>query len=336
MTEWRRAPALLYAAALAVACAPMPPVDPGAVEMLELSTPPPVLLRGAEAISTLTLEGAARAGGSLWIGYSVQDPRGEWHDVPARRVTIPASGERVTAEMAWSIPSSAPHGFYRVVMAVWTAPPSAPGAARLLSTDRRDAFRVAPTRNAGDRLDSERWERGEHPLGREGVARGNVRPTAQGIELVLPPGGYSGAELRTVGRVGHGRYTARLRAPDAPGSFTAFFLYQDVPEGNDEIDIEIFNDGTRRALLNAWVGGELVNQAEVVLPFDPATGFHDYTIDHRPDLLTFSADGTELARFTDRLPGAPMKVMLNAWWPKWLSGPVPTSERVAAVERVTW
>lgn len=180
------------------------------------------------------------------------------------------------------------------------------------------------------------WEAHERPLGRGFVLARNSLRDGDDFVLRLEPADANGAQFRTPNRFGTGSFAADIRCARAPGSICAFFLYEDESDDSDEIDIEIFNDGTRRALLNAWVAGELVNQAEVVLPFDPATGFHDYTIDHRPDLLTFSADGTELARFTDRLPGAPMKVMLNAWWPKWLSGPVPTSERVAAVERVTW
>lgn len=336
MNRWLRNLAFLSAIAPIAACAPMPPVEPGGAQLLELVPPEPVLLPGEEAVSHFSVRAIDPEGGAVWIGYSVQDPRGVWHDVAARPVSLPGADAAAAATMSWSVPDTATRGFYRVVVAVWTAPPDAPGARRLASVDRRDVFRVAGTRDRDDRLDTVRWERGEHGLGRGGVSRGNVRASGDGVELVLPPGSYGGAELRTVERVGHGRYTVHLRAPDAPGSFTAFFLYEDVPEGNDEIDIEIFNDGSRTALLNAWLDGELVHQAEVVLPFDPAADLHDYTIDHRPGELTFFADGTELARFTDRLPAAPMKLMLNAWWPEWLSGPAPTVERAAVVDRVWW
>lgn len=306
-----------------------------AVEVVRFTTPPGVALPGERAVSSLTVRNAGSRPRTVWIGYSVQDPNGRWYDVPSHAVTIPAAGIAPAQAKAWPVPASAVSGFHRVAMAVWDAAPETERAVRLASADRRDAFRVARVRDTGDALDTTRWLRADHPLG-----RGLVRPEHVGagggrIRLHLPVGHCDGAEIRTAHRHGHGRYTARLKTPRAPGSLTAFFLYEDVAGGNDEIDIEILNDGSRRVLLSAWVGGEQTRTATVLLPFDPAAGFHDYTIDHRPGELRLEADGRLLARWTGGLPARPMRVSVNAWWPAWLSCD-PAADRAVEVERIAF
>ena len=180
------------------------------------------------------------------------------------------------------------------------------------------------------------WERGDHPLGRGFVRPGLVASSSRSVRLELDDDGRDGAEIRTSERVGFGSYTVRMRTPYAPGSLTAFFLYEDVATGNDEIDIEIFNDGSRLALLTAWMDGEQVRQDSVPLPFDPADGAHEYTIAWQAGAIDFAADGAPLAEWGGRLPRRPMKLMLNLWWPRWLEpAPLP-GPRAAEVEWVRW
>jgi beta-glucanase (GH16 family) len=125
-----------------------------------------------------------------------------------------------------------------------------------------------------------------------------------------------------------------MKVPDAPGSISAFFLYSDVSGGNDEIDIEIYNDGSRQALLTAWVAGRMERNTTVILPFDPAAGYHDYTIRWSARDLVLLADGARLARWTSGFPRQPMRVMANVWWPTWLSCvPVPAG-RELSIERI--
>ncbi len=191
-------------------------------------------------------------------------------------------------------------------------------------------------RDPDDRLDTGGWERGDHPLGRGGVAAANVAVEAGRARLRLPAGTHAGAELRTRERVGYGRYTARLRAADAPGSLTAFFLYQDVEGGDDEIDVEIPGDGSWRVLLTAWLAGRQTRQVEVVLPFDPSAGFHEYTIDHRPGRLAFLADGEFLTEWRGGTPESAMRLMINAWWPVWLEASGGRGDAATEVEWVRW
>jgi xyloglucan:xyloglucosyl transferase len=138
--------------------------------------------------------------------------------------------------------------------------------------------------------------------------------------------------VRSAERVHYGEYSARMRAPVAPGSLSALFLYQDVRGGNDEIDLEIHNDGSRRALLTTWLGGKAVREARVELPFDPAAAVHEYTIRWSPAEVAFLADGILLGRFTSGIPTRPMRLMANAWWPTWLPCEAPSTDRELLVE----
>jgi beta-glucanase (GH16 family) len=126
-----------------------------------------------------------------------------------------------------------------------------------------------------------------------------------------------------------------MRAPHAPGSLSAFFLYADTPGGNDEIDIEIHNDGTHRAILTSWVAGRETRSAEIGLPFDPAAAMHTYTIRWQAAGLTFLADGKELAAWKGRYPRDPMRVMANVWWPVWLTCTPLESDRELIIESLT-
>jgi endo-1,3-1,4-beta-glycanase ExoK len=297
------------------------------VRIVELRLPDPLRLSGEVAEVRLSIEGSPRT--RYWVGYSVQDPSGGWHDVPAVEATTSSLG-RLEASRAWAVPASAPNGFYRVVVAVWDREPDQPGATRLAGLDRSDAFRVAGSRDTTDALQRERWFRGAHPLGRGAVQADRVR-TDGGVSLLLTPEGGLGAELRSVDRHGTGRYSVRMRTPRAPGSLSAFFLYQDVLEGNDEVDLEILNDGSRRVILATWVAGEKTRDAVVQLPFDPADASHEYEIELQESRVSFRADGQLLAEWSEGVPRRPMRVVVNSWWPIWLT-PAGTSGET----RIDW
>lgn len=268
---------------------------------------------------------------TYWIGFSVQDPAGTWYDLTPVSVTLRPGETSAAKVIRWTIPvdPTPPSGSYRVVAAVWDGRPGA-GSRRLDNSDQPAAFSVG-TAAQGFAAGGATWHAGNHALG-----RGTVRPAnlvlGEPILLRLPGGSCDGAELRSDGRYGEGVYTIRMKTPLAPGSLSAFFLYEDVRGGNDEVDIEIPNDGSRRVLLNVWVRGDQTHRAELRLPFDPAAGYHDYTIELRQDRLRFLADGALLREFTSRLPTRPMRVMANLWWPRWME--CSRAEGEMLVERV--
>lgn len=312
-------------AALSVACASdaLGAEGAGGVEIVSFEPPAGPLHPGDTAVAALRVRNGGPAPRRVWIGYSVQDPAGAWHDVPAHPAVL-GPGAALLERKGWVLPAGAVPGGYRAVMAVWSGVPGEPGAERLASADRAAAFDVPASLPALHPAGP--WVAAEHRLGRGRLRPGLVRPTGAGFALGLRAGSCDGAEVRTRERVHHGTYSVRMRTPRAPGSLSAFFLYEDVPqaEGNDEIDLEILNDGSRRALLNSWIDGRPSIQAEVILPFDPAADFHEYAIRWAPGELAITADGAVLGRWTRGVPQRPMRLMVNAWWPVWLPcAPLP-------------
>ena len=180
------------------------------------------------------------------------------------------------------------------------------------------------------------WTPDTHPLGRGQVRAQNVALGGGRAALSLAPGAYDGAEILTTTRYGTGVYTARMRTPHAPGSLSAFFLYQGGATGADEIDIEIFNDGSRRIMFTTFVGGRQTNNATLSLPFDPTAADHDYRIEWTARRVRFLVDGVVMQEFRKSIPSRnPMYVMANTWWPTWLSGPVLSAPAVFDIDRIT-
>ena len=302
-----------------------------AVEIVGFRPESRTLAAGAAAVSEIVVRNGSDRERVVWIGYSVQDPAGQWYDVPAHPVTLAPGEESAPQRKGWTPPSdpSPLPGAYRVVMAVWSAEPGSTGAERLAAADRKLAFRLAPPDSAPA---GAAWQPGGHALGRGRVRPQNVIASGAGFRLRLPAGRCDGAEVRSGDRVSYGEYSARMRTPHAPGSLSALFLYQDVPGGNDEIDLEIYNDGSRRALLTSWIAGKAVREARLELPFDPAAAVHEYTIRWSPREIVFLADGAVLRRFTSGIPASPMRVMANAWWPTWLECEAQAIDRELLLE----
>jgi endo-1,3-1,4-beta-glycanase ExoK len=321
---------------LALTLSPSPGValtEPVPVEIASFRPESRTLEPGGAAVSELVVRNGSDRARVLWIGYSVQDPMGAWYDVPAHAVSLAPGETSAPQRKEWQPPRepAPPGGSYRVVMAVWSASPGTPGAERLASADRPAAFRLSPP--APPEI-SGPWRTGSHALGRGRLRPGNVLADGAGFRLRLPAGRCDGAEVRSADPVYYGEYSIRMRTPDAPGSLSAFFLYQDVRGGNDEIDLEIYNDGSRRVLLTAWSAGKAVHEEEATLPFDPAADHHDYTIRWSRGEIVFFADGAPLRRWTSRIPASPMRVMANAWWPTWLPCEAPPTARELRIESI--
>ncbi len=288
---------------------------------------------GEAAVSQIVLRNGGSDPRVVWLGYSVADPDGRWFDIAPDRVVLKA-GEVSAQPKQWSVPvrPTPVSGNYRVIMAVWSAPPGSEGARRLLKADRRDAFRVQAEGAALVDEPKGIWRATEHSLGRGRMRAERVLVSGAGYKLRLSEGSCDGAELRTVDRYSYGEYSARIRAPAAPGSLSAFFLYSGVRGENDEIDIEIYNDGSRLATITSWVAGEKKRKRDVRLSFDPSAGFHDYSILWWEKELVVSADGVQLARWTGGYARAPMHVLASAWYPSWLECEPLVSDRELLVE----
>lgn len=285
--------------------------------------------------SSIVVENAAVAEATVWVGYSVMSPGGLWFDIPASALVIPAGSTR-KATKVWTVPDSAEGGDYRTVMAIWTARPETGGGVRLASVERIAAFRV---RGNPELLVNQRdslWRAASQRLGRGRMRPDQVRVAGAGFDLRVLAGTCDGAEVRTVVPFSFGAYSVVMRTPAAPGSISTFFLYGTNPgDRNDEIDIEIFNDGSREALLTAWRGGRRTRHDTVKLPFDPTLAYHTYLIRWTEKDLQFYADDRRLARWTGNYPKSPMRLMASIWYPHWLRcSPLPSDARLE-IEKIT-
>ncbi len=287
---------------------------------------------GDSAVSSVKLRNPANSPVRVWVGYSVADPEGQWFDVPSRPVTLGPRQESIERAI-WIVPTNPlpEPGAYRVVMAVWSSSPGDGDGRRLASTERRSAFTVAWKGSLANVL-PELWHAAGHTVGRSRMRADHVLAVGNGFTLRMPAKSCDGAEVRTRELYRYGEYAARMKTPDAPGSLSALFLYESAGDASDEIDIEIYNDGSRRALLTAWTGGKTTQSKSVLLGFDPAAGYHDYVIRWSKKDLVFLADGVPLVRWTKGYPRRPMRVIANVWWPKWLPCEVSPAMRELSIE----
>lgn len=273
---------------------------------------------------------------TLWVGYSVRDAAGRWYDAPPRPVYLGAGARSEVQEMAAGPLGTA--GTYAARASVWDERPGGEGAERLADARRPDAFSVADApdlwgRDDFDSLEAGRWyETPDKRLGRGRLRAENVAVEGGELRIALPAGTLEGGEIGSVNSYDYGSYAASIKAARAPSSITGFFLYA-PPDFHTEIDVEIFNDSSRRVLFTTYADGEQTNTVERELPFDATAGFHEYRMDLYPTRAEFSVDGRLVHTFDEGIPGDSMKLMVNAWYPDWLPGEEPARD---GYTRVDW
>ena len=123
---------------------------------------------------------------------------------------------------------------------------------------------------------------------------------------------YTAAELRTKKMFLYGRFEAKLKASDALGCITAFFLYRPNAAHNTEIDFEISGKSPKVITLNHWVDRRS-HDKEIPLSFDTTKDFHTYVIHWKPNLIEWEIDGKIIHRTTTAVPDKSMQVIFNLW-----------------------
>ncbi|CAN5720825.1 hypothetical protein BH24ACT21_BH24ACT21_10670 [soil metagenome] len=286
-------------------------------------------------VSSLRFKNTGDDRRTFWVGYSVQDSLGRWHDVPAGSVELNAGKESEVQEKSWSVPEDDPpvSGAYNVKMSVWDAQPDEGGASRLASAEKTSAFTVLNFEEDFGSLGDSRWRVTSKKLGLGSLEPENVSAESGRLKLKLPADTFDGGEIESRELYLYGTYRARIKVADAPSSITGFFLYKE-PDFENEIDIEIFNDSTGRILFTTYSGGEQTNTVRRELPFDPTADFHDYRFDLYPDKAEFYVDGDRMHSFDKGLPKKAMKLQVNAWYPTWLSGEKPDADGYTYVDQV--
>ena len=311
------------------------PGQPDRVEVLAFDPASGVYRPGEEAVSSLRLKNNTPKKHTFWIGYSVQDSGGNWHDAPVRRVVL-AAGTSTLQKSSWRVPDEPPppSGPYKVAVAVWDANPErVTEENRLANTQREDAFRVAGLRENFDSLDESHWRVTSKELGRGRLEPENTRVENGRLRLKLPAGTFDGGEIESQKIYQYGSYRARIKVADAPSSLTGLFLYKE-PDFEKELDIEIFNDSSGQVMFTTYAGGVETNNVKKSLSFDPTKDFHDYRFDFYPGRAEFYVDGELLHRFTEGLPEDPMRLYVNAWFPTWLPGRKPETDSYVYVDWV--
>ena len=137
--------------------------------------------------------------------------------------------------------------------------------------------------------------------------------------------------MRSTSLYRHGTYRTRMKIAYAPSSLTAFFLLK-RPDYAQEIDIEIFNDDSGRIMFSTYSGFAQTTNIIVDLSLDLTADFHVYTIEYDPGSVRFLLDGTELQRFSTGVPRSSLYPFANAWFPFWLAGIVPTTDRYTYID----
>ncbi len=277
----------------------------------------------------IEVENFAPAAREIWLGYSFRTPDGSWHDIPARSLHVEAeSSQKAAISEEVLVRDGAEEGNYLFVAAIWDKPPD-DEATRLSSSRKRKTIysdsdgelkqeAARPEEDLALEFSGYDFYKATHRLGRGRLRPQNVKLEDDLIKISSPPASFQGGEIRTRKLFGYGSYQLKLKTDYAPGSFSAFFLYEDVKQGNDEIDIEIYNDGSRQIDFVTFVEGDKTNYKSAELSFDPAADYHEYRIDYQPDLIEFYVEDELLASFARELPSASMKIMVNHWWPSWL------------------
>ena len=186
-----------------------------------------------------------------------------------------------------------------------------------------------------DSFDESRWTKGDHNLGRSYLDPNNVDVTGDGnLAIKLPTRTLEGGEIMSKDLYGYGSYSANIQVPNAPSSITGFFLYY-PPDYASEIDIEIYNDSSRKMVIySTYAGGRQTHDQTLKLPFDPTAGFHEYRFEYAPGSLKFYADDRLMREWTDGLPDNSMRLYVNAWFPRWLQGREPRTDKFILVDQI--
>ncbi len=324
--------ALLSIPVMTIACGGSPQREEAAAEITAFEPPSGALQPGSPAAISVRVKNTGPEDHRLWIGYSVQDPAGEWHDAPASPVDLGSGEESDTQELS-TAPLVTP-GYYRTLVSVWSEEPEGNSEAqRLANAEAVSTFRVSSMREEfhSSELDPNRWKATTRDLGRGELAPENTSIEDGHLRLTLPAKTLDGSEIESKDLHGPGFYAARIKVPDAPSSITGFFLYE-PPDLESEIDIEIFNDYSGKILFTTYAGGKQTHTETMELPFDSTEDFHDYAFFYDEAFITFYVDGEPMQKYEGGLPDRRMKLYVNSWFPAWLDGEKLLSDRYAYVD----
>lgn len=179
------------------------------------------------------------------------------------------------------------------------------------------------------------WKISDKELGQTILAPQNVSVQNGVLGILLSKDSLIGGEVYSAAKQGYGTYEIRMKVPNVPSSITGFFMYY-PPDFQSEIDIEVFNDSSGKLLLTTYSDGEISNEKEVQLGFDPTQDFHDYRFEYRENQVVFYVDDSMVGLFDQGIPKNGMQLMVNCWYPKWLEQIPPSEDTQLLIEKVSY
>lgn len=151
------------------------------------------------------------------------------------------------------------------------------------------------------------------------VDKGNIQQTngSDGELAVILTETNGGTRLSSTRYVHYGRITATLKSGRWKGVVTAFITMAD---SKDEIDWEFPGNATTQGQTNLyWEGVPNYNNGQTIDNVsDTFFNYHDYTIDWKPDTLTFEIDNkvvrtVKKSDLKGAFPTAPSRVQISIW-----------------------
>ncbi len=131
----------------------------------------------------------------------------------------------------------------------------------------------------------------------------------------------------------YGRYSIRLKADNMSGYKMAPLLWTDSETWSDgEVDwpeVNVFAAG-EQAGANIYKNGTWVNYKAAVIP---TSGWHTYTSEWSPGLLTFYVDGAQVFQTTQNVPSVSMHYVLQL--ETWIGAGAPPDTAAGHVQ-VDW
>jgi beta-glucanase (GH16 family) len=165
----------------------------------------------------------------------------------------------------------------------------------------------------------------------------NIQFDKDGMTLALEKTGgrppFSGSEYQRTAVYGYGRYEAVMRASNAPGAVSSFFIYTGPHYGDphDEIDFECIGRDTHALHLTYFRHGES-QSVNVPVRFDTAKADHLYAFEWSPDSIKWYVDGVKVhavsaATAKVPIPTTSSHVIVNLW-----AGSGPTGDWVGKAQ----
>ncbi|WP_311520099.1 beta-glucanase [Paenibacillus albidus] len=133
---------------------------------------------------------------------------------------------------------------------------------------------------------------------------------------------FASGEYATHDTYGYGRVEGRLKVAKGTGLVTSLFTYANretnpqLPERNDEIDIEILGKDTTKLEMNYYTNGVGSHETVIDLGFDAAAGYHTYAFEWSPSAIKWYVDGNLVHTENGsrgELPSRPGQIMVNLW-----------------------